>query len=313
MNLTRKTSKSLKKNNLPLIILSFAAIYIIWGSTYLFAAFAIEEIPAFRVCGIRYTMAGLIIFLFLFLKGIKIIPSKTEIVNACKAGFIFLGLGTGGAIWALNYLDTGLTALIISGEPLLIVFLIWIINKQRPMPKTLLGILLGICGMFLLISQKELVSSSNQWLGILVIFLSMLAWGIGSIYVNKAPLPKSQFLNSAIQMTTGGISTFIISLLIGESGMSLLDLSQKTIWSLVYLIVFGSIIAFTAFNYLLKTVSTEKVVTNTYVNPIIAMILGYYFHDEIISKQSILAAFIMIFGVFIINSNKAKDQKKEAL
>jgi len=302
----------LKEKNLLLIVLSFAAIYIIWGSTYLFSAIAIEEIPAFRACGIRYTIASLIIFLFLSIRGIKIKPSRTEIINAFKAGLMFIGLGTGGAIWALNYLDTGLTALIISGEPLLIVFLIWIINGQRPKTQTVFGIILGIAGMFLLISQRELVNSNNQWLGILVIFLSMLAWGIGSIYVSKAPLPKSQFLNSAIQMSVGGIVTFILSILIGESGMPLTEVSNLTIISIAYLIVFGSIVAFTAFNYLLKTVSTEKVVTNTYVNPIIAMLLGYYYRDEIISNQSILAAVVMIMGVFIINSYKAKTPKKEA-
>jgi len=302
----------LKEKNLLLIVLSFAAIYIIWGSTYLFSAFAIEEIPAFRACGIRYTIASLIIFLLLSIRGIKIKPTRTELINACKAGLMFIGLGTGGAIWALNHLDTGLTALIISGEPLLIVFLIWIINGQRPKMQTVLGIILGIAGMFLLISQRELVSSNNQWLGIFVIFLSMLAWGIGSIYVSKAPLPKSQFLNSAIQMSVGGIVTFALSLLIGESGIPLTEVSNLTILSVAYLIIFGSIIAFTAFNYLLKTVSTEKVVTNTYVNPIIAMLLGYYYRDEIISNQSIFAAVVMIMGVFIINSYKAKIPKKEA-
>ena len=293
---------------LVLIILSFAATYIIWGSTYLFSAYAIEQIPAFRVCGYRYLVSGIIVLGFLGIKGVKVKPTKAELINACKAGFLFLGLGTGGAIWALNFLDTGLTALIIAGEPLLIVFLIWLIRKQRPKQQTFLGIFLGMLGMYLLVSQNSLVSGEEQWIGVLVLLLSMWAWGLGSIYVSTAPLPSSAFLNSGIQMIVGGIVTFIISLLIGEVMTPYNALSQKTILSLVYLIIFGSIVAFTAFNFLLKHVSTEKVVTNTYVNPIIAMLLGYYFRDELITNQSILAAVIMISGVFIINSNRHKKK-----
>ncbi len=276
----------------------------------MFSSFAIEEVPAFRVCGYRYTVSGIIILLVFSILGVKDKPKKNEIINACKAGIIFLGLGTGGAIWALNFLDTGLTALIIAGEPLLIVFLIWIIKKRRPMKQTFLGIFLGILGMYLLVSQNSLVSGEDQWIGVLVIFLSMLAWGLGSIFVNDAPLPSSPFLNSGIQMIVGGIATFAISYLIGEQAMPITSLSAKTMWSILYLIIFGSIIAFTAFNYLLKNVATEKVVTNTYINPIIAMILGYYFRDEIITYQSMVAAAVMILGVFIINTNRLKKRKK---
>ena len=143
----------------------------------------------------------------------KVKPSMVELINACKAGFLFLGLGTGGAIWSLNFLDTGLTALIIAGEPLLIVFLIWLLRKQRPKRQTFLGIFLGMLGMYLLVSQNSLVSGEEQWIGVLVLLLSMLAWGLGSIYVSTAPLPRSAFLNSGIQMIVGGIVTFIISLL----------------------------------------------------------------------------------------------------
>ena len=298
-----------KSSNTLLIVLSFAAIYIIWGSTYLISAFAIEEVPAFRVCGYRYTISGLLILMGFSIVGIKKKPKKIEIINACKAGIIFLGLGTGGAIWALNFLDTGLTALIIAGEPLLIVFLIWIIKKRRPMRQTFIGIFLGMLGMYLLVSQNSLVSGEEQWIGVLVIFLSMVAWGLGSIFVTDAPLPSSPLLNSGIQMLVGGIVTFLISICIGEQAMPIGALSDKTLWSLLYLVVFGSIVAFTAFNYLLKNVATEKVVTNTYINPVIAMMLGYYFRNEIITYQSIVAAVVMISGVFIINSNRLKTKK----
>ncbi len=300
---------SSKKPAQSLIILCFAIIYIVWGSTYLAAAFSIEQIPAFKLCGLRYTIASLLTIPIIALIGNFEWPPRAQIRNAAIAGFVFMGLGTGGAIWALNYLDTGLTALIISAEPLIIVLMLWLVNQKRPPGQAFLGILLGMIGMYLLVSQKTIVSSSEQWLGVLVIFLSMLAWGSGSIFVSKVKLPESEWTNSAIQMFVGGIATIIISFLIGEEQVEWSQLSSRTLLSISYLVIFGSIAAFTAFNFLLRNVSTEKVVTNTYVNPIIAMILGYLYNDELITKLSMLAAAIMLVGVFFINTSK-EDTKK---
>jgi len=220
-----------------------------------------------------------------------------------------MGLGTGGAIWALNYLDSGLTALIIAGEPLIIVLMMWLVNQKRPPTQAFVGIFFGIMGMILLVSQKSIVSTPDQWKGVIVILLSMIAWGGGSIFVSKVKLPESEWTNATIQMFAGGLTTYLISLIIREPGFSVLELSSKTIISVIYLITLGSVAAFTAFNYLLRNVSTEKVVTNTYVNPVIAMILGYLYNDELVTGLSIIAAIIMLSGVFIINTNKG-DKKK---
>ncbi len=231
-------------------------------------------------------------------------PSIKQIKNASIAGTIFLGLGTGGVAWSLNFVDTGMAALIISAEPLIIVFMLWLVNQKRPPSQTFLGAFIGIFGMYLLINQSPIISDEAQWIGILVIFLSMLAWGIGSIFVNRVELPKSQLMNSGIQMLVGGFSTLLISLALGEQGAHPSEYKVITWSGLIFLILFGSVAAFTAFNYLLKRVSPEKVATNTYVNPIIALILGYIFRDEIITVQSIIAAIVMLGGVFIVNSSK---------
>lgn len=296
----------MSKNNLVLILVSFAIIYIVWGSTYLFAAFALKQLPAFGTCGIRYLVASVITFVIYLMFYKFEIPDKKALINSVIAGFVFLGLGTGGAIWSLNFLDTGFTALIIAGEPLIIVLMMWLFLKKPPAGRTLLGIFLGIAGMYLLVSQKTLVSTTDQWIGVLVIFLSMLAWGSGSIFVSKAKLPENQFLNTTIQMFIGGLTTLVISFIIGERIISFSEWADLTVISISFLVIFGSVAAFTAFNYLLKNVSPEKVVTNTYVNPIIAMILGLLFNNEIIPAQSMVAALVMLFGVFLINSNKGK-------
>ncbi len=293
-----------KKSDRSLIILSFLIIYIVWGSTYLASYFALQQVPAFRLCGIRYISASLIALFITHLLFYPKIPKIKKIYNAFIAGFVFMGLGTGGAIWALNYIDTGLTALIISAEPLVIVLMMWAVNAKRPSVQAFLGIAIGIAGMTLLVSQKSIVSTPDQWFGILVIGLSMIAWGGGSIFVSKAELPENSWTSSTIQMFSGGVTTLLISLILGETGTGIESWTTKTWFSIAYLVVFGSVIAFTAFNFLLRNVSTEKVATNTYVNPIIAMFLGYQFNDELITFLSIIAAVIMLVGVFVINSNK---------
>lgn len=219
-----------------------------------------------------------------------------------------MGLGATGAIWALYYLDSGLTALIIAGEPLVILLMLWIVDRRRPPQRAFLGVFLGLLGMYVLVSQDSLVSGSEQWKGVIIILLSMLSWGIGSIFVSRCELPKSQLLNSGLQMLVGGLFSFAISLFLDEQLIPFENYTGLTISSVVFLIIFGSVIAFTAFNFLLQNVSTEKVVTNTYVNPIVAMILGYYFRDELVTGLSVLAAFLMLTGVFFVNTSKGTKE-----
>jgi drug/metabolite transporter (DMT)-like permease len=132
----------------------------------------------------------------------------------------------------------------------------------------------------------------------------MISWAYGSLFVGKADLPPNYFVNTGYQMVTGGIQLFLISALIGEEWISPVDWSAPVQWSMLLLILLGSIVAFTAFNYLLKVVSPEKVATSTYVNPIIAMILGWYFLKEEITLQSVIAALILLTGVYFINTKK---------
>ncbi len=298
-------------NKSTLILICFGITYFVWGATYLFSAIALEQIPAFTLCGWRYLAAGGITLLVSALMAKPKMPSFIELRNATIAGCLFMGLGATGAIWALYYLDTGLTALIIAGEPLVILLMLWLVDKERPPTRAFLGVILGIVGMYLLVSQDNLVSSANQWKGVVIILLSMLAWGSGSIFVSRSPLPKSQLLNSGLQMLVGGLFSIIVSLLIGEEVLAYSDYTNTTIVAVIFLIVFGSVIAFTAFNYLLQNVSTEKVVTNTYVNPIVAMLLGYYFLEELVTGLSIIAAVLMLTGVFFVNTSKGTKKKPQ--
>lgn len=294
----------LKPSKNVLIILAFFAIYVIWGSTYVLNKIAVTELPPFMIASIRFIVAGLIIFIISKLTGISIAITKKQLKNTVIAGFLFLTFGNGVVVWALKYVDSGMTALEISAQPLVVLIMMRILQGKKIQTMSFIGVILGIIGIFLLVSQKQIISNEMSVIGMLMIFACMLSWAYGSLFVGKADLPSNFFVNTGYQMLSGGIMLLISSLLIGENWTLPTEWSLKVQWSMILLIIFGSIVAFTSFNYLLKVVSPEKVATNTYVNPIIALLLGWYFLDEQISYQSIIAAAVLLTGVYFINTKK---------
>lgn len=290
--------------NIGLIIFAFFSIYVIWGSTYLLNKIAVTELPPFMLASIRFIVAGLLIFLLGKILKLDLSITRKQLINTSIAGFLFLTFGNGIVVWALKYVDSGFAALEISAQPLIILLLLRIIDGKKIQAMSLVGVVLGIIGIYLLVSQQEVISQENSVLGMFLIFLAMLSWAYGSIFVSKADLPKNYFVNTGYQMLTGGFMLLLGSLIFGETWSAPTNWSTPTQYSMILLIIFGSIVAFTAFNYLLKVVSPEKVATSTYVNPIIALILGWYFLNEQITTQSIIAAIVLLTGVYFINTRK---------
>jgi drug/metabolite transporter (DMT)-like permease len=286
--------------------MAFFAIYVIWGSTYMLNKIAVSELPPFKLASIRFVSAGLIIFIIARLMGISLAITRKKLLNSAIAGFLFLTFGNGVVVWALKYVDSGFAALEISAQPLLVLILMRILQGKKIQTMSVIGVILGVIGIYLLVGQKEVLDKENSILGILMIFACMISWGYGSLFVGKAELPNNYFVNTGYQMVTGGLMLFIASMIFGETWSSPIDWSSRVQWSMLILILFGSIIAFTSFNYLLKTVSPEKVATSTYVNPIIALILGWYFLGEVITMQSIIAAIVLLTGVYFINTKKKR-------
>ncbi|MBT8258028.1 MAG: EamA family transporter [Bacteroidia bacterium] len=293
-----------KSNPVVLIVLSFFSIYVIWGSTYLLNKIAVNELPPFMLAGIRFAIAGLLIFLISRIIGLSLKISARQLINTAVAGFLFLTFGNGVVVWALKYVDSGFAALEISAQPLLVLILIRIFEGKKIKTMSVFGVILGVIGIYLLVGQKEIVTKENAIVGIIMIFFCMLSWGYGSLFVAKADLPKNFFINTGYQMFTGGLMLLLSSLIFGEVWISPAKWSEPVIWSMILLIIFGSIVAFTSFNYLLKRVSPEKVATSTYVNPIIALLLGWYFLDEQITMQSVIAAIVLLTGVYFINTKR---------
>ncbi len=293
-----------KSHNTLLIVLAFFAIYVIWGSTYLMNKIAVQELPPFMLASIRFSVAGILIFLLCKIMGIPLHITKKQLWNSTVAGFLFLAFGNGFVVWALKYVDSGFAALEIAAQPLVILLLMRILEGKRIQAMSVVGVVIGIFGIYLLVSQNQVISQENSVLGMVMIFLCMVSWAYGSLFVAKEDLPKNYFVNTGFQMFTAGIILMVGSMLIGETWTLPTTWSSQVQYAMLFLIVLGSIVAFTAFNYLLKVVSPEKVATSTYVNPIIALLLGWFFLDEQITTQSAIAAIVLLTGVYFINTRK---------
>jgi drug/metabolite transporter (DMT)-like permease len=266
---------------------------------------AVSELPPFMLAGIRFCTAG-VLMLFLarsLKKDIRI--SLQQMKNSMIAGFLFLAIGNGVVVWALSYVDSGFAALIIASQPLIVLLLLRIIEKKPIKKLSWFGVGIGFIGMLLLVTQEQIRQDESSLLGILMIIGCVITWGYASIFVGKADLPGNYLVNSGYQMVFGGISLVLMSLVKKEDWIIPTLWSTPVLWSMLGLIVFGSLVAFTSFNYLLKTVSPEKVATSTYINPIVAMVLGAVVLNETLSGQSIMAALILLTGVYFINMKRS--------
>lgn len=287
-----------------LIILAFFSIYIIWGSTYLLNKIAVTELPPFFIASIRFTVASALVFTIAKIMGLSLKITKKQFLNCVIAGFLFLVYGNGVFIWALRYVDSGFAALEASTQPLFVLLLMRLVDGKKMQKKSLIGVALGIFGMYLLVSQKTLTTNSETLLGMFMILTCVLAWSYGSVFVAKADLPKNFFVSTAYQMASAGVLLAIFSTICNEAWVIPTQWSIEVKWAVTLLIVFGGVVAFTAFNYLLKEVSTEKVSTSAYVNPIIAIILGWSILDEEVTLQTGVAALVLLTGVYFITTRK---------
>ncbi len=286
------------------IIGAFAVIYFVWGSTYLANYWAIQRIPPFLMCGSRFFAAGLLLFLFTLWQSGKW-PNLRQWLNAGLIGVLFLSIGTGATVWAQQFIPTSLTALIVSFDPLIIMFFMWTLLRIRPAKRAMFGALLSIFGVSLLVGQPQLGGNPESYKGLVAIAFALLTWALGSIYASRIDMGENRIRATAMQMLVGGLMVGLFSWSIDEAaGWTIQEVDGRSMWSFLFLLFFGSILGYSCFNYLLTKVSPEKVATSTYVNPIVALLLGSWLNEEVVTMQSMLAGGVMLTGVYFINSSK---------
>jgi drug/metabolite transporter (DMT)-like permease len=281
---------------------AFLAVYIIWGSTYLAIRFSIETLPPFLMGGSRFLLAGGLLFAWARWRGAAI-PALAHWRTAAIIGGLLLLGGNGGVVWAEQRVDSGLTALLITSEPIWIVVLNWLGPRgHRPNIGVILGLLLGLAGIGLLLGPGNIAGGSRiDLIGAGVLFLATLSWAAGSLYSSRAHMPESAVMATAMQMLCGGALLLLLGLSTGEwHRLNLLNVSVRSALSVLYLILFGSIVAFSAYYYLLRNATPTRASTYAFVNPVVAVFLGWAFAGERITSQTLLATVVIVVGVMLI-------------
>lgn len=283
------------------VVLAFAAVYIIWGSTYLAIRFAIDTLPGFLMAGVRFLLAGGLLYAWARSQGAAR-PSRIHWRSAAIVGGLMLLGGNGGVVWAEQHVPSGLTAVLIATVPLWVAVLDWLWRGSRPTVRGLLGLALGLAGIGLLVGPGELAGSQGvDLLGAGVLVLASLSWAAGSLYSRSAPLPGSPLLATALEMLAGGALLLVLGLAAGQATeLDLARVSLRSLLALGYLVVFGSLVAFTAYIWLLRATSPARAATYAYVNPVVAVVLGWALAGEPLTTRTLLAAAVIIGAVVLI-------------
>jgi drug/metabolite transporter (DMT)-like permease len=308
MEATVSAGGTATKPNRVTVVLAFLSTYIIWGSTYLAIRFAIETIPPLYTAGLRHLTAGTILLLWCFAKRLR--PTAAQIRASIVVGVLFFLIGHGTLHWAERYVPTGLAALLFAAEPIFVFFLSALVAKQWQMNGTLLaGVVLGLGGVALLVGRTALHSGPMMLTGSIAILIGVFSWSAGIVYSRRSHLSGHPLLLSALSLLAGAILLLTTGTILGEwRDFSFRAVTARSWLGLAFLIVFGSVITFTAYNWLLEHYSPTLVATHTYINPIVAVLLGRVFVGEAITLNLCIATAMVIVAVFLVDRGMARLQ-----
>src|SRR5687767_2515862 len=304
--MTRTHTESGPRPSRAAIILAFAAVYVLWGSTYLAIRFAIETLPPFLMAGTRFMIAGAILFTWAKFNGERLNSSWAQWRLAFALGALFLLCGNGGVTWAEKYIASGLAALLVATEPLWVVMLNWAWTRRRPNAKVMFGVLIGLAGVALLVGgglNHGKPISTMTFAGAGVVLLSGVAWAGGSVYSSRNPIKATTSVASGMQMLAGGSLLFVLGLATGDvKRLNFAGMSWVSLGAFGYLLVFGSLVAFTAYSWLLRHVTPARAATYAYVNPAVAVCLGWLLAGEPLTLRMLLAAAVIVCSVVLITT-----------
>lgn len=290
------------------VVLAFAAVYLIWGSTYLAIRFAIETLPPLLMAGARFLVAGVLLYAWTRARGAPR-PTAAQLRAATVAGGLLLLGGNGGVVVAEQWIPSGLAALLVAAVPLWMVLVDWGWGARvRPTPRVVLGVAVGFGGVALLVGSPGAgAGGGHELLGAALVVGAALLWAVGSIYSRHAPTPPRPRMWVATQMMAGGVLLLLAGLATGEgTRLDLGAVSARSATALAYLVAAGSLVAYSAYIWLLSVVPPARVATYAYVNPVVALLLGWALADEPLTFRSVAAAAIIIGAVVLITTERAR-------
>lgn len=311
------TTTNLQKAPALLVLIAFATVYIVWGSTYFFIRMAVQGFPPMLMGALRFTTAGLLLLGWSAFKGDKIWVKK-DIINSGISGLLTLFIATGIVIWVEKTLPSAMVAIMVSANPIWFVVLDkgnWRNNFKNK--SVITGLIIGFAGVILLFGEqlsKALTGnhSSSTLLGVCLLLAGPIAWSAGSLFSKKKGSSGPARLNTSWQMIIAGLAFIPAAFAHNEfSSFSFQQVPASAWMALVYLIFFGSIAAFSAYVWLLQVRPATQVSTHSYVNPVIAVLLGVLFASEHISRLQIIGLVIILFSVLLINLDKYRKAGKE--
>jgi drug/metabolite transporter (DMT)-like permease len=297
--------EDLKKNNLFLIIFCLAAVYIIWSATYIAIKIAVKDMPSLLVNGIRFVASGLVMYLYALASGRKN-PSLKQWLNSSIIGTLLFFTATGFVSVAVRSVGSGLSAIAIAGVSLWACLITGFFGKW-PNKLEWAGLIVGFIGIIMLNMEHEMRSSS---IGTIMLLIAPLSWALGSVLSTRIELPEG-YMGHGLEMLTGGMVNVIAGFIMGER-IAVMP-SAPAVWSIIYLIIFGSIAGFTAYMYLYDNVRPALATSYSYVNPLGAVLIGVFFANEHINKEGIAALFLILAGVVFVAFGEVRAKKKGIL
>lgn len=283
------------------MIFCLLTVYIIWGSTYLGMKIATKVVPPFLLSSMRFLVAGGILLLVGCLRE-KTWPGRRELISACFVGVLLIGIGNTTVALAVHHMPSGIVALIVAAMPAWIMGMDWaFFSKQRPSAMTMLGIVVGFIGLFLLFNPfvHHEARQFPLW-PVIVIVAGNIAWAVGTLLVQRLPMP-TQITSTAIQMLAGGVFSLLMSFVLEPGGLATLPLMTAEAWqAYLYLVLIGSLVGYTSYSWLSKNAPPRLTATYAYINPIVALFLGWAIGNEAITSLVGISATIVICGVVLM-------------
>jgi drug/metabolite transporter (DMT)-like permease len=297
---TPSPAKPALHSPLVLVVPAFLAIHLVWGSTYLAIRFAVETVPPFIAVGVRQFIAGLLLLLWCLIKGER--PTWRQWRASAIIGVFFFLIGHGTLHWAEQRVPSGLCAVVIASEPIWVFLASAAAERKWRMNATLFtGLILGLVGVGLLFQGETLRSAPGVLFAAVAVLLGAISWSIGIVYSRRSHLSGNPVLLSAMSLVSGGAMLLLASTFFGEWGrVSWAAITSRSLWALAYLIFFGSIVAFTAYNWLLERYSPTLVATHTYVNPVVAVLLGWWLAGEKVTLSMGVAAAMILAAILLV-------------